>query len=501
MTFARHALGRAAAVVGFGLAAATADAAESAVGAYVGARLLHTDNITLAPDDLAQSENVADVTTGITFSRSLSRFEADVDYAIQGLFYEEAEDADEVFHHLDASGRAEFVVDRLFLDLFAVVDQAAVDAAGTYSFNNITLIGNRTEVEIIGVSPSLRLGDGEKLAGEIRQSYTKLDYDDPTLLDTAERFVLFNLSNTNARAGGTWGVAYSLEQYEYDITSEIELETFELELGWWLSPELRLFTTQGLESDYATVDPTTGVFVEGGLDEHYWYVGTEWRPDERTVFNVSVGERNFGDAKRFEFSREFLGGGINVSYGEEPNSFLRDQVGSARAAGELLPIDSLEGPRGNRLYLQERFDVAVFLDRPKSRAGLLFFTEKRFNIADAALDLDEEETEEYRGVDLTLEWDISVRTSLNAGAQKARRRSSLLGFDDDLSYLTIALVRQIRRSAEISFTLARQETEPRSDVSTSQREENQVSVGIQRRFGETVGRSLNRYSGYVNAGR
>jgi hypothetical protein len=500
MTVARQRHLRLIAVGGLCFACAHAGAQESALGARVGMRLTSSDNVALAPDGFEQSERIADIQAGVNFARTTARLTTDLDYEIQGVFYDEFDGSDEVFHRLDASTQVEVVAERFFVDFFGVYDQTVVDPAGQFFANNLTLTGNRTDVAILGVSPSVALNFGANVTGEIRQSHTKLNYDDPQLQDTTEGFLRFALANSNARSGGTWGVQYGKERFEYDLTTEVDLETFELELGYWVTPTARIFTTQGLESDYEQF----GLTGSGGLDEHFWYVGTDWRPDDRTTVALSVGQRNSDTSHRFEWNRRLSFGGLSVSYSEQPSTFLRERLNNVRRVGELDPIDSIDGPLGNLLYLQERLSAAFYVDRPKSSLGFRVFSERRFEILDSAPNADGE-TDRVRGTEISARWQMDTRTTLSGSMQVARRRSLTNGFDDELTNFTVQMTKLLGRQTELSFILTRQRDVPEAITPTElELEETELSVGIQRRFGTGGaggGDVTQRFSGYVDSGQ
>lgn len=492
------------AVVG-GLLFAAVDPAAQESSASLGARLSasvgSSDNVTLAPTGSEQSERIADVTAGIAFSRTQTRLDTNLAYQIQGLFYDEAQDADEVFHQLNASGRLALVLNHLFVDFLGVYDQTITDATGKYSVNNIALTGDRTDVAIVGLSPNLALFIGDNATGELRFGKTRLDYHDPELVDSAEEAFHYRLDNHQRLSGVAWGTDYSQEKYEYEAQGAVEFETFESDLGFWIGPH-RVFTIQGLETDYTQLG-AFGESAKGGLDEHFWYFGTEWRPNERTSLEWSVGERFFGDTARFLWQRQTRGGGaLSVSYAEEPNTFLREQLNSIRRVGELAPIDSLDGPTGNRLYLQKRFDAGYLLNRNKSTLGLRLFSERRFDIFDAILEIADTETEEYRGFELSWGWEIDSRSTLGASMQKARRFSTLNVVDDRLEYVTIDWRRRVGRTSELTVTASQQSSDPQSDLGNAlQYKENQLTVSFSRTYGANQGtRVPQRYSDYANAG-
>jgi hypothetical protein len=478
------------------LLASTTDAAAE-VGAQVGARLAHTDNITLASEGATEAENIAEVTAGIDFERTQPRLDSQVSYQAQGVFYADSSESNEVFHTLDASTELALVLDRLYLDAFAVHDQTVSDPTGKYSFNKLALTGNRTDVTVVGASPFLVFNAGGNVTGEARYDYSRFNYDDPDLQDADARVGSLTLGNSSRRGAG-WGIAYYNQRFEYD--RDIEFESFETELGFWPTETLRLFTQQGLESDYRLVQPNTPGAASPGLDDHYWYVGAEWQPSERQTVELATGERNFGRSNRFAWSRRSRGGGINVSYDETPSSFLADQISSARIVGELTPIDALAGPNGNLFYLQKVWNVSFVLDGNRTSSGLRFFSEKRFDIARAVEDNDDHaQMENFRGTELSFSLDLNSRAAVTASAQFARRSSSLNVVNDKFTYLWAAWNRDLGRQTQLVVSVSRERSEPQAAVGFDY-EENQTGVSISRSFGTRSGGGVPpRFSGYLNA--
>jgi len=498
------------------LFASAADAAAE-VGAHVGGQLVHTDNITLAPGDAAQAENVLDVTTGVAFERTQPRLDAHAAYDIEGVFYDDTSEANEVYHSLDAAATLALVLDRLYLDAFAIYDQTLSDANGKYSFNNISLTGNRTDVAIVGVSPFLLLNIGDNVTGELRYDYATFDYEDSVLQDSDQRFVSATLGNPGRRRGASWNVGYYNQHYGYGNVAygDVEFEWLESQLGFWATPSVRLFTTQGLESDYRmvplytnpvpgsppSVQPTAASPESPGLDEHYWYVGAEWRPSERQTVEFETGERSFGESNRFTWNRRSRGGGITVSYDEGPSGFLEDQLSSARSAGELAPIDTLSGPNGNPFYLQKIWNVMFVLEGNRTTSGVRFFDEERFDIARMVENNEDEvQTESYRGTELTFAFDLSSRGHITASAQIAERRSLITLTNDDFEYLSIAWTRDLGRATQLELWGSREASEPQLGGPGFDYEANQIHVSLSRSFGAVSGERVpRRYSGFLDA--
>jgi uncharacterized protein (PEP-CTERM system associated) len=473
-----------------GLTIGNALAGESTVGAYVGGRVAHTDNLNLSAAD-GEDASVMEVSTGINFDRLQPRIDAHVAYDVQGLFYEDST-LDQVYQQLDARTNFSLIAERLFLDAFAVYDQTIADPTAQFSFNNLTVNNNRADIAVAGLSPSLALDVGENVVGELRYRTIWSDYDDEALQDASVRSTTLNLGNADLRRGGTWALAYEREQFEYDFLQDIEFETFAVELGYWIGQTVRVFTTQGLESDYSLVFATTG--PSPGLDDHYWDTGIEVRLNERADLTLRVGHRNFGETRGVSASYATRYGRFSASYTEEPSSFVRDQAFSAQTTGELAQIDNLASLDANIFYLQKRGDVSYVLERAKSRLGFRVYKDRRFDLA-AALGGVEQESESYGGAEIWFDWDFSVVWAVIASAQVATRTFALRPIDEEFDYVALDFNRRIGEKGQLSFLVSRETAQP-----TSEFEEHQVSVSFQRSYGaNAAGGVPARYSGLVGA--
>jgi hypothetical protein len=501
MASARHHFARRASVAAALLLGGHAAYAESEVGAILNTRLAHTDNVSLLPEGFEQPESIAEITAGINFARSEQRHQTQGSYQVQGLFYQESSDSDEVFNTLNLSSKVALVMNHFYVDAYAVHDQTIVDPTQKNSFNKLALTGNRTDVSIVGMSPYVAISVGENTTGEFRLSKARVEYADESLQDDDEAIVFFTLGNPESRAGTSWKVLYDKEEFDYESSPTVEFEVFGADLGYWVSDTVRLFTIQGLESDYSLVEEDPTVDAQSpGLDEHYWYAGVEWRPSDRNAVMLQSGQRSFGDSARFYWNYRSSRGGISISYSEQPSNALREQIRSSREAGELAPIDDLDGPDGNHFYLQERADIAFILDRSRSSAALRFFDERRFDIVKAATESTKEETEEYRGTEVNVSWTVNSVASIGLGAQVARRRSAFNAVDDEIRRVSVNYERRVGRQGSLLITAAGERVDPKSEVGEFQYNEKQFSVALRRWFGTapTVG-APRRFYGYLDA--
>jgi hypothetical protein len=473
----------------------------SELGGELMTRVAHSDNVALAPKADAKSESVGVIEAGINFTTTAPRLDAHVRTQVDGVFYQQERAANEVFGTLDASTQVALVQPRLFLDAFAVYDQTIVDPTGKASFNRLALTGNRTDVAIVGLAPRVALNVGDNVTGEVRYSDTRVAYADPSLQDLTQQSAIFTLGNFNVRRGGTWSVNFDSENFDYDLAGPVAFETFDTQLGFWVTETFRLFTTQGLESDYAAVEAyrQSPSAPRPGLDDYYWYAGFDWRPNLRTSAVVSVGEHQFGRAYNMELSYRRPVEGIVFSYVDQPTTYLRDQLLSASLTGQLSPIDTPDGPKGNPYYLQKRASVIFLLDRKRTHAALRFYSEQRYDILAAANNM-QVKTEDYRAMELSLGWDISPRSFLRVSSQMQDRLSTLNAVNDKLTYTVLTWGHQVGRLGQLTANLSQERGVPYgSNTSDNNYEEHQVYVTLTRRFGHFNANGVpQRFNGFLN---
>jgi hypothetical protein len=264
-----------------------------------------------------------------------------------------------------------------------------------------------------------------------------------------------------------------------------------------------LFTTQGLESDYTLALNTDPNKPEPGLDKYYWAVGTEWRPNERTTLVVTTGERAFGDVHTLNWDYHGKTGGINLYYSEEPSTYLREQLNSARTGGELSPAEQVEGPNGNPFFLQKRAGAAFVLNRPRMTAGLHLTDDRRYDIQQAVLTGSSGQLiERYRGASLDWTWSLHTLARVGFNLESAERESTLNSVDDAIRYVRAYWNRVIGKQNRFEVSVSHEHGDPKSplNVSENRYDESQLSVSISRWFGHDTTQGVpKRFTGYLNA--
>jgi hypothetical protein len=190
-----------------------------------------------------------------------------------------------------------------------------------------------------------------------------------------------------------------------------------LDLGMPVGLRTRLTGTVGQESDVGEDSSA------GGLDANFWFIGVEWNPNELESLDARVGNRFYGTAYEFNYSRRGARGELGLSYTEEPTT----------AAGVLGSDDAfLPGaPPGGRptldtrVFLQKRLTGRADYELTRSRISASIFASERIYQDEAGGE------ENDFGARLNYDWDLAPRTTLGADIGWERREFDDTGREDD----------------------------------------------------------------------
>ena len=118
------------------LAAPVAGAVDWEFDTALTASLIHTNNVALAPADNEQSDTIMLLSPVFSLTGESNRLDLDFRYNPQGVFYDNTDDADQVFHVLDGSLTGEVMDDRLFVTFKADKFQTIVTPEGEIPQDN-----------------------------------------------------------------------------------------------------------------------------------------------------------------------------------------------------------------------------------------------------------------------------------------------------------------------------------------------------------------------------
>ena len=440
------------------LAASPAAAAEWDFTPRLSASGTWTDNVTAAGKGDEESEFITALQPGFRFGLQGPRADLSLDYSAQALWYRDNSEFDDVFHNLLGTGLFTLVPNHFFIDAFARYDQENIDPGGRVSTGNFLRTGNRTDAAVFGISPwyQSRIGDWGETNVRYRYQEVRFRNTDATDLrvrnsDTQSFFA--RLGSRQGSPGLSWNSRVSYSFTEFDAGSEFEYGQAALDVGYPVGVRSRVTATVGVESDVAT-DPS-----KGGFDESFWYLGYLWEPTDRQRLEARIGERYYGTAYEFSWTRQGARGDLSVSYTETPttaNQRLFDGEGTFSGGRPGLPaLDT-------GVFLSKRLNgrVTYNLVRTQLSANVYFDQRERQGVDPLAA-----RDDEVWGTRLAADWDIARRTRVSFFTRYEDR--SVRGSDasSDLFELGGSVRRDLTRNAftQLRVTHFRRNADTRDD--------------------------------------
>ena len=383
--------------------------------------IIRSDNIELQPAGEERSETVYTITPELYLTNEGDSLQADIRYRPEAYFFSDTEDADSVYHVLDASLNTAVIREKLYLQLGGSSFQSIITPEGTFPTSNVPISANRIDSRVLDVMPywEQRIGSADLL---IEASYTDIDYDGAQYQGSQVKRGLFDINNVERQQGITWGLHYDYTRTEFDVSTPWEFERAEASLGYWFSDAVRLFANGGAETDFANI-------FERNLDGDFWEAGLQFAPNERTDLEFAAGDRFYGSSFRLSFNYRLRRGTTTLRYSESPTTGAQTFIGR----NPILSFDNLDGledrpGRGDR-FLQRRGEWSTNLELNRSTLNLRVFDERReerFDSDGTALP-----DESFRGVALRWSWDVGTNTTLGLGGDIARREDDVQ--NDELS--------------------------------------------------------------------
>ena len=247
----------------------------------------YTDNLSLTPDALKQSDWVTQIIPGISVTATGPRLKFNATYTPEAVYYARATENNQIYQRGNALGTAELAERLLFVDAGASVDQYNVSLQGPITTTNINTTGNRSTVRNYFVSPYLQHDFGANFKAEARFTYSVVNSDDTALLDNSvgDRVNLRFASGPAYRLL-TWDLAYRKETIDYETQGDTEIEVSNLNARLLITSTVGLLAQGGYEYYKSGVIPPT----EGPS----WSAGLEWAPSPRTRVAATAGQRFYG---------------------------------------------------------------------------------------------------------------------------------------------------------------------------------------------------------------
>jgi uncharacterized protein (PEP-CTERM system associated) len=276
----------------------------------VGASASFTDNANQSATD-PENALILSVTPSFTLSSQGSRrVQATLQYGLTGVARFGEDDSTDLYHNLNAMGKAELIDDFLFIDGSARISQELISLLGSPADAEIN-DSNRATVGTYTISPYIQQRLGTFANAEARYTHSGAIFENDVASDAVSNAFNASLNSGTRFTDLSWGLAYSIRDVN-NRDSNVSDSTFEsatFSLGYVLTRTFRVFGTVGQEwNDYVSVTDTDG---------SSWSAGFGWSPSRRTSLEASIGERFFGDTYSVTARHRTHTSNWNLSYAED----------------------------------------------------------------------------------------------------------------------------------------------------------------------------------------
>ncbi|RMF99168.1 MAG: TIGR03016 family PEP-CTERM system-associated outer membrane protein [Gammaproteobacteria bacterium] len=403
------------------------------LGGYLILGQAYTDNIALAPPGSEEEDFITRVTPGITLNQDGKRFDYDVDYYLETLWYAKDSDRNGVYSNLASNALLDVIGKQLQIQGQAAISQVNVTPEKPVSDSNIFVTDNRADATIWTVGPLLRrplLGQSEIDAYYL---YGQVSYDDRTIQDAKRQNAHVAIQQQQeAVAVLDYELVWNFEQIDYEQTpQQVEVQELYLRLGYHVLPELRLTALGGLDSDFR--DPS-----DSSLSESRWEVGMDVELVDN-VLSLGVGRRFFGTSYRASWTREVENTRFQLSYSELPTTtdlLSFRQIPSGNPDAEPLPPDAvIDRPGDVGRFIRRRFDASFEWTGYKSAIEIQALWDQREDVTpiDPARPGSQRPDETSYGAGIEYRYLLGQRTTLTANALWRNREYAIA---DDTAGLT-----------------------------------------------------------------
>jgi uncharacterized protein (PEP-CTERM system associated) len=276
----------------------------------IGASATYSDNANQSHSDPQDALILSVMPSFSLISEGSRRVQATLQYGLRGVARFGEDQSTDLFHNLNAVGKAELVEDFLFIDGSARISQELISLLGSPA-DAETNDSNRATVGTYSLSPYIRKRLGTFANAEARYTHSGAIFENDVASDATSNAFNASLNSGTRFEDLSWGLAYSIRDVN-NRDSNVSDSTFEsatASLGYVLTRTFRVFGTVGQEwNDYVSATDTDG---------SSWSAGFGWSPSRRTSLEASIGERFFGDTYSVTARHRTRTSNWNLSYAED----------------------------------------------------------------------------------------------------------------------------------------------------------------------------------------
>lgn len=410
---------------------------------------IYTDNIFLDQAGQEEGDLVYTIAPEFYLTSDGDRIDADFRYRPEAYFYQSNTDANAVFHVLDATMTGALVREKFFLFLSASNFQSIVTPEGQFPTNNVPISNNRVDSRILEVRPywEQRLGSMDLL---LELAYIDIRFDDPQFQNNTIRRGLFELNSIDRQQGFAWSTGYRNVISDYEDSAPWEFQRAELDIGYWITGNARVFVVGGAESDIDNL-------LESNLDAEFWEVGMQYRPSDRFNLEFAAGDRSYGRSFRANFEYRLRRGDTSLDYSETPATGAQLPLGYRPVEDTDNLGNILDEPGRSDRFVRKRLNWTTDIELLRSALTVRVFGERREQRVSAdGMPLDEEQ---FAGVAIRWGWNMGVNTAVGIGVDVSRRDDSVR--EDDLRRLQIDLTYRLSERLSLLGVIMRSSQEGR----------------------------------------
>jgi len=398
----------------------------------------YTDNVTLSVEGNETSDFITELVPGIRVSATGSRLDLSLIYNIQGVYYRENSDLNDVFHQLDARANAELFKDLFFLDTNVFRAQRVIDPQQSLPVGNLSITTNITDVTSYRISPYFQKRVTPSLYALVRYGYNKTDLRDTALFDSTDKLVEADIYSIPGSQKLSWGLSYESRKYESDDGFIWEAEKSSLNLGYNITRRFSLTTIGGYEENKYV---TSNIIEDGS----FWRVGFRWTPGHRTELALNAGRRFYGKTGELNFNHRSRRWRWGVTYTEDfetISSQLTNRQG-ANVTGEPITLPS-DPAVTTGTFLNKGFNFSAQRNSGKTELGISLFDQRReYQISN--------DNDKTYGGSVSWLWRLARRTELEMQSEVIRLESAGTTQENKDIISTLSLRRHLTRNGTLSF--------------------------------------------------
>lgn len=477
----------------------SASALDWRIEPFVGASTTLSDNASQTPN--GDGSFILSVTPGVAVrSEGSRRVQAQLNYGLdvfQRMGEGNSSDSDDIYHRLNATGKAEVAEDLFFVEGNAYISQALGSLLGAPGDSSLGT-GNRTSVGTYSLSPYLTKRFGTFGNGILRYRRSGAIFEDEVGGNIASGSLEAGFNSGSQFNNLFWGLNYSLRDATTSGGADTQFETYGATLGYALTRKFRLRGAFGYDKN----DFPSPVKTEG----EYWSAGFDWSPSRRTALDASFGKRYYGDNYAFGLNHRTRATQWNIRYSEAVSDIseqilnfsgvilwdcrgvLRQTVNSfvPPEAGCTLAGLGVSTGLANGVYVLKTLNGGVTWRRGKLGGSLTAYDTRR-NYQQLAGD----QEDQTRGVGGSVSYRLAPHSSLTASLNFQNTQvpaglasgliTSAVARDDDTYTLSLGLNHQFQPRLNGSLIFRRQERNS-SDAATADFSENSLTAAVSMRF-------------------